>query len=266
MTDKNKRVFVLGVGAQKTGTSWLHAYISNDKRANMGFQKEYHIWDAVHSDLCKEFRIPHKEAEGLNVSQYLRYCMQNIDGFYEGYFRSVLNGGAEITGDITPSYSVLDAEQLFELREKIIGIDAKIKVVFLMRDPVERCWSAVRMMKRQSPSQEDDEAWLRKHYASERFIFRTKYEVTCENLKQVFDKSELYFGFYENMFEDENIARISNFLTIDPKTGLKSKSVNVSPKSGEISPELQAEVRDFYADTYDYCFAQFPEIRPFWLS
>ena len=53
----NVRTFVLGVGAQKAGTTWLHSYIASNATAHMGFTKEYHIWDAVHSPLCKNFKF-----------------------------------------------------------------------------------------------------------------------------------------------------------------------------------------------------------------
>ena len=38
-------LFVLNVGAQKSGTSWLRQTLLKLKFANLGFMKEYHIWD-----------------------------------------------------------------------------------------------------------------------------------------------------------------------------------------------------------------------------
>ena len=39
-------VFLLGLGAQKAGTSWLHAQLNQRRDADFGFLKEYHIHDA----------------------------------------------------------------------------------------------------------------------------------------------------------------------------------------------------------------------------
>jgi hypothetical protein len=45
MTERNG-TFVLGIGAQKAGSSWLHAQLNRRRDAEFGFLKEYHIHDA----------------------------------------------------------------------------------------------------------------------------------------------------------------------------------------------------------------------------
>lgn len=45
MTERNG-TFVLGLGAQKAGSSWLHAQLNSRRDADFGFLKEYHIHDA----------------------------------------------------------------------------------------------------------------------------------------------------------------------------------------------------------------------------
>ena len=56
-----KPVFVLGLGAQKAGTSWLHRTLSKNDNVNLGFEKEYHVWDYVFSDLCANFKAKVKK-------------------------------------------------------------------------------------------------------------------------------------------------------------------------------------------------------------
>lgn len=260
-----KKIFVLGVGAQKSGTSWLHSYISNNEKANMGFTKEYHIWDAVCSPLCTNFRVTRKSLLRFNKEKLLRYCMQNIPGFYERYFKYILSHhGISITGDITPSYAILSTKDLKMLKEKIQLTGASIKIVYLMRDPVERCWSAVRMGLRQKRNPENQEEKLRNSYQSEQYQFRTRYEVVCENLKHAFAQDELYFGFYETMFSEEEICRLSSFLDIPPVVDHRRTKVNVSEKTSCLSESLRQEVRNFYSDTYAYCKENFPEVERIW--
>ena len=38
-----KGLFVLGIGAQKAGTTWLYEYLKAQNHSNMGFTKEYHV-------------------------------------------------------------------------------------------------------------------------------------------------------------------------------------------------------------------------------
>ena len=114
-----EKTFILGLGAQKSGTSWLYAYIRRFDQVNMGFAKEYHVWDAINIPECGDFKISSGRRSQLNSTDYFRFCMQNINGFYEQYFRSILNSGFNITGDITPSYSGLNHSDLKSIKTKL---------------------------------------------------------------------------------------------------------------------------------------------------
>ena len=46
------RTFLLGVGAQKAGTTWLHKYLTASPQMVRGYRKEYHVFDS--SDLADE--------------------------------------------------------------------------------------------------------------------------------------------------------------------------------------------------------------------
>ena len=259
-----ERIFVLGVGAQKAGTTWLHSYVANSANANMGFTKEYHIWDAVCSPLCNQFKLQKSQLSRLNTLNYLRYCMQEIPGFYEGYFNSIFNSGAKITGDITPSYSALAEADFNQIKDKIKRTGAKVRYVFLMRDPVERCWSAVRMELRKQKKEYDEGQYLEEMYSNEQFQLRTRYEIICERLRNCFDEEELYFGFYETMFDDGELERISKFLCIPVNYEHRNKHLNISPKKSQISINLRQKIQSFYSNTYDYCFENFEETRLIW--
>jgi len=261
---KDGKIFVLGVGAQKSGTTWLYSYIENAKNANMGFAKEYHIWDAVSSPLCSKFQVDMRSLLRLNWKNHIRYGMQNVPFFYEAYFGSIYMRGASITGDITPTYAVLSVQDLNAFKRRIERTGANIRCVYLMRDPFERCWSAVRMQLRKSRSKVDDDIFLREVYATEQYQFRTRYENVCENLVSVFSESELYFGFYETMFSDDEIQRLSNFLGIPANYKHREKKVNTSPKSKDMPWQLRGEIIDFYSETYAYCFEKFPITRRVW--
>ena len=260
----NRKTFVLGVGAQKAGTTWLHSYIAASERCCMGLIKEYHTWDALFSPICRNFRIKKTSLLRPNRENYLRFAMQNIPFFYENYFKHILSKGAVLTGDITPSYSVLSEGHFRKLKARINSLDVRIKCVFLMRDPLERCWGAARMHSRKLDSDRSDEQVLRDSYSSAQYEFRTRYEVVCENLKSVFLEDELYFGFYESMHTEREIRRLSDFLGVEPNIQHRDVHVNVSKKAGKISGSLRQEIREFYKDTYEYCFSEFPVTNSLW--
>ena len=46
------RTFVLGLGAQKSGTTWVYSQISSLTGFKKPYAKEMHIFDAIHIDEC----------------------------------------------------------------------------------------------------------------------------------------------------------------------------------------------------------------------
>jgi hypothetical protein len=264
------KTFVLGIGAQRAGTTWLHNYISSYEKANLGFTKEYHIWNVVHfdyPDINKAKEIPFSKAftENLDRNQYLRFCMMNVPGFYEEYFNSILNNGFEITGDITPCYAFLKPEHYYDLREKFYNLGIDIRVVFIMRDPFERCLSSARMQRKKPNSWKSDAEALKDRYDGLGNQLRTQYEHTVENLKQVFTPDELYFGIYENMFQSTELKNLSDFLGIPFNKSLVDVRLNESRLIEDIPIELKAEVKEFYSNTYEYCYKNFTETKCLWL-
>lgn len=62
MTESNTNhhgMFLLGVGAQKAGTSWLHQQLHKRPDADFGCLKEYHVHDARTITRLKRFRRIH---------------------------------------------------------------------------------------------------------------------------------------------------------------------------------------------------------------
>ena len=51
-----QKTFLIGLGAQKAGTSWLWDYIDAASGTDMGPVKEYHVLDALFLPECREFR------------------------------------------------------------------------------------------------------------------------------------------------------------------------------------------------------------------
>ena len=270
MTEFGEKIFILGLGSQKCGTTWLYNYILNSGQADMGFCKEYHIWDALYGDSIQRtkesyFINPGARSSLKFLTQAARYHMLHTFGFYEEYFRKILNFGHRITGDITPSYCALTREKLKLVRSRLLNIAGLLRVVFLMRDPFERCLSQARMYKGMGLFQGDSALTvLANNFRSQEYQVRTRYEITHRNICETFNEEELYCGLYERMFQTENIEKISEFLTLESDTSFADRHFNQSPKVNEIPIELAKSVQDFYAETYSYVEHHFPEASQLW--
>jgi hypothetical protein len=267
-----KKTFYLCVGAQKSGTTWLSKYLAQYSNFNFGKIKEYHIWDGIYLEECQEYKV--KLTKDLikfksiiplpSPVSLLRYYLQNFHGAYENYFSSLIKNDINATGDFTPSYSGLSEIHFREIKTKLESVGFEVKVIFLMRDPYERCWSAVRMNKRNDKTQADDSSLLQLKYQQPHCIIRTNYKHTILELEKVFDTSNIYYGIYEEMFSPKCIEQISAFCKVAPNFSFTGEKFNISPKSEEIPIQLKSEIIDFYKDVYDFCEIRFPQVSTLW--
>lgn len=272
MSDKQ---FILGVGCQKGGTTWLHNQISKNRHVDMGFRKEYHVFDAIYVPECSKFMgvrltksrmLGHALRAGSVMGQIQPLLKSaNFRKHPANYFKyfDALSRPKHITtvGDFSPSYCALPIEAFRLIKKNLEELGFVVKIVFLMRDPVQRCWSAVRMDRRKRPElslQSTEEEYLRNAYRAPGFQIRTQYENTIRNLETVFDRESILYEFYERLFTPEVISKIVKFLDIPDLILDVGAKLNVSPKNnGDISDGLCSDIHDFYRETYEFCFDRF---------
>ncbi|MGO4917734.1 sulfotransferase [Pseudogemmobacter sp. W21_MBD1_M6] len=268
------KTFVLGIGAPKAGTTWLHAYLTSMPGFARGFQKEFHIWDAVHVPEAARFRV-RDGSPVLSVPQLLRREMQKYPSAYFDYFAALLGQvGATHAADITPSYCALSGEQISFIYRGLMSRGFNVRIVFLMRDPVERCWSMLRMFRADAGLQKvhsnlnyskNDNDLLLDYALSDNARVRTRYDRTLSSLEESAVPAEhIHVGFYENMFSTSSLRALSDFLNVPFKPELSEKKVHVSPKTGEIEERVRAEVVRVFADVYRNVAKRMPEARTLW--
>lgn len=276
MPDKQ---FILGVGCQKGGTTWLHSQLAAHPEVNMGFAKEYHVFDALYlpggqswidsrvKSLQKLIKTKQLITGGANKN-----LLQIIDFYrdtnnYYNYFECLYrkSGDTRLVGDITPAYNGLPAYVFEKIKKQLNQRGFTVKVIFLMRDPLERVWSSVRMTRRDHlsrnpgslPLKSENEAVLSR-YNSRQVEFRTRYENTIENIESVFSPEDIYYGFYETMFTETSFRAITNFLGISATVADFDKHLNKSPKSnGNLDVQAAKTIARYYKATYQLCDQRF---------
>lgn len=155
------------IGAQKAGTSWLYSVLAGDNRLQMPmFLKEVHFFDYVHGNavlinrwratwlrrLAKEKRFKdvlaaylHHGAAHVFPNRELRplfhqvsLCLRRLDdSWYVDYLRC--DGSKVFSVDITPCYAVVDREGFAHMAR----VSDNLKLLFILRDPVDRIRSAI---------------------------------------------------------------------------------------------------------------------------
>jgi hypothetical protein len=266
------KTFVLGLGAQKAGTTWLYNYIQSDSNFIKGpvIEKEYHIWD------YKFIKIFQNQKRNLlkvrSLREFLLWRMENFSSFYFKYFDSILTKN-RITADITPSYSALSDEHLKLIKQQFLERNINIKCIFLLRDPVQRCVSAFGMNKKRSSKialnenvnihSDINNAFI-EYFQSEHCKVRTEYEKTISSIKSVFNVEEYKIYFYEDLFKNETILDLSDFLNIHYLPEFSQQKINEAKEIYKIDEHILQQCAQFYVSTYKEINAQFPKAQRLW--
>jgi Sulfotransferase family len=145
------------VGVQKAGTTWLDQMLRAHPRIWLPPVKELHYFDDVY---IKHFRgwiprhrrvhalgaIEQQVSEGLKADFKLIKTAAHIalntptDDWYKAIFTMAPAG--VVKGEMTPAYSLLPKDGI----DHILRLNPSVKIILLLRDPVERAWSQIRMI------------------------------------------------------------------------------------------------------------------------
>lgn len=259
------KTFILGLGAQKAGTTWLYDYLSASGRIATQGIKEYHVWDALHVPGMDHKRVRDEDA-GRSFVKRVRHFLQQSPENYFTYFAYMMNQQAKsITCDITPIYAGLDRNVLELIKTGFAQRGTVTKAVFLMRDPVERCWSAARMESRNETGHTRiSESEVVSRALSGLAEIRTRYDRTVGEIEAVFAPCDRHLGLYEDMFSASNLAALSAFCGVPQTSALTERKVNVSEVAEPLSDAARRQIAAHYRDVYDFAARRFPQTLALW--
>jgi hypothetical protein len=261
-----RKTFILGLGAQKSGTSWLFEYLKTLDQYAAPALKEFHVWDAVEGLHARLLYPLTQRNTGANA---LRLAMQYCHPLYFVYFRRLLSGRKTITSDISPSYAALPLSRLEMIGNRFARAGIDTKMIFFMRDPVDRIASAFRMYRKlgfthlAGVGDTSESAGLVQFARTIGCQRRTRYEITLENLRQLSETGKLFIGVYEKIFLGKQFDSVYGFVGGAPRPELENIRVHAGTR-GEIGAEVAAELAEIYRETYIYCAEHFPETVEWW--
>lgn len=268
--------FLLGVGAQKGGTTWLHDHLAASPQCVAGYRKEYHVFDALdlaserwmHDRITLRARREGRRAvdgEPVDAHGLHRAAMLYDPELYVDYFLGLLSRDPayRLTLDMTPAYGLLSAQRLAWIRDQFGARGVRTVSVFLMRDPVDRIWSHLRMEQSRRPERlsQDSAVHVRELFAEPTYAVRTRYDETLRALDQAFGPDEVHVGFYEQLFTHEQVEAVTRLVGIEGHEPQFDVRVNASPEAAEQLPlDTVRAVARYYRDVYVAVAARFPDL------
>ncbi len=232
----------LGIGAQKSGTTWLYAMLARhpdvdfpgprahafwNQNANPGVAppgpKEQHFWDLGPVD---------------DPAAVARYLAQFDDP-------------ARCQGELTPAYALLPPTRVARIR----SVAPDLRLIYLIRNPIERAWSSALMALGRSEMTIDEasDQWFLDHFRSAGSLARGDYETTLSTWRAVFPSEQVLVERYDDIAAEPRsvLRRVAAHLgiAIEPLDALPEQVVRerIFPGAGlELRPSLREALRAMY--------------------
>ena len=271
-----------GIGAMKSGTTWLWARLSELPQYALPYVKELHYFNR-----SKEYPIPYELAPAKFTDRIRKPSWVYMEGkrtvdalvrgnlhevkwmanyalpeYTDAWYQSLFTDLHGITGDITPAYSMLKVKDI----RRMHAISPDAKIIFLIRNPVDRAWSHYRhtinkgRIENYAENEQFDLTDLRDFLNSEGQILRSDYIRTLRAYAEVYDPSRIIIGFFDAVVHDPRtlLADIVTFTGGDPAAidqHCKLKKVsNPSPKV-----RIPAEIEKLLQEKYEPMMASLAE-------
>ena len=213
MSENSKsKINFIGIGAQKSGTSWLYKQFDKSDQINLPPLKELHYFDS-----STDYPSPNFLAETNLTSRLLnpkwtikalhkvKREKENRDWFKKWFFSdyndewylSLFQDFDKCVGEMTPAYAILSEEDVANMI-KLLGPETKI--IFMLRNPIDRAWSSYKYMNRKEQYTSSDFEEAKSFLYSEYQTLRSNYFNTIELYKKYF--KSIFIGFFDAIVEN----------------------------------------------------------------
>ena len=245
--------FFFCIGVQKAGTTWLYNNLCAHPEISMALLKEMHFFDDLEEghNLTKRRLKSRTLRKRLwtfsqlgsfrpgNIWKYIwfyRYVFLKRSDRTVGRYKQLLlklrHKDTKVIGDNTPQYSVLSERTIQLIKNHF----PELKVVLILRNPVERDWSQMRMMLSLDKLQEDEvDKFIQKENR------RSDYLSMLEHWSQCFGRNRMKICFFEDLKNDPLalLNDICGFLDVSRLTAIPHRDpANASPPM-EIPDEIE---------------------------
>lgn len=276
--------FLLGVGAQKCGTSWLSDYLSSHPNTTFSQNptKEFHFFDdlnlpgrpwlqrrvrrllaLINSSKSSngEHHINNKEIRNKILKQSELITSTLDISSYLSFFRTKISEETILTGEITPAYATLSKRAFIGTCQQI-DRQYNLRVILILRDPLHRLWSGygqfTKSKQKHLSSSHPERITLLKAYLAKELQPRSRSDyIHAGNLIKLLPIDKVLVVTYESLFTDSNMRLVCEFLGIDYHTPNFSRMVNATEAVNGPPDELIDMSRSFLAEQYQFCKKMF---------
>lgn len=256
------------IGAQKAGTTWLYENLKPQTNIWLPPVKEIHYFNQAYpnplikppeniphaQDFLSRYKLPTGDAKLANYLWLRKYYrLQMTDDWYLSLF-SECHTKHLIAGDITPAYSTLTNEGIQAVKA-LVHPDCRVFII--LRDPVERAWSSLKMLYRWRGTEVDSLATtdIIDDIKAPGITLRTRYKEIAQNWQSLFQDRFAIF-LYEDLVRDplSFYRSILRFIGLNDNTTprLLEKRIWADERSINMPLAVRLFLESFYTDEIDF--------------
>lgn len=196
----------LCIGAPKAGTTWLYHQLKAHPEVWLPHVKELHYFDWVKYPrlfrllLQRDLIGRHTRSalvRGFIRPQRIPWTLRYLFGSRSlaKYPRMFEPGPGQICGEITPGYMLLPQEQVEALARQF----PQCQILFMLRNPIDRVWSQLRMAMQHNPKVKGMDAMQAWALINARLLRFTEYLDTLDRWEAAFGTNRIWVGYYDDI-------------------------------------------------------------------
>lgn len=287
--------FLICLGAQKTGTSFLANYLRAHPQCSLTPIKEVHFFDRLRdmtpAEVAKVLRtqidgfksdlgktsILKRRNRGL-IKTRIDFVTRQLDLLergevnvktYQDFILSVQKPGDRLVADMTPANGLLSEDLLRQMAE----LESQPKFVLILRDPLDRLWSQMRMMGMRKSNADGASLGasvnevIREFLDGERLGMeeRSDYAGMLDRAKAAIPAERLHIVLFEDAMSADGIQALCRFVGIDASAAEVPKPVHVGKKV-ELDPDIRDELKRRLLPQYEAVRAHFGSLPESWIK
>lgn len=268
------------LGAQKSATTWLDGALRADPRFFLPRIKELHYFSQIYNEDARLYGPRHRAAqafdqynylnpslgpnENMTLSQLRHFSEEDVD---DAWYAQVFSSAQfdQVCAEICPSYMNMPQAAV----QHVLRLNPSVRLLLLVRDPVERCWSQMRMHIAQGIQSLEELAGPSSSETLWPFLFYSDYRGSISRWQRFAAPGQLKIMLHDEISADPSgcLAQIVDFVGLTQSTTpAEARNITFKGEDMDMPPQLLLQLLSVLQPQYEFLSKLFPGAVEGWLA
>jgi hypothetical protein len=279
LTPEHRYPDFLCIGAQKAGTTWLDKNLRRHPKLWLPPMKELQYFSELYIPAARRWTTRQRRERGSHLLKRYATKVAPVDWDYRYIARVAdlvagpigdfwygrmfaLAEPEQVCGEVTPDYCTLPDEGI----RHVLRLSPEVKIILSLRDPIERCWSHIRMTARTRGIA--DAEGLERMARNADLVQRADYPAMIAHWREFIPAERFLVIFMDDIAAEPGavLDKVCAFLGVPPRHFAKADEAVHEGVALEMPPAVLAALKERLAPVYEGITALYPEIGARWAS